>query len=59
MDLNKLFQLFSKLTDKGVIGKVLPVNKTAGSLSKRAKIAAILVAAAGLLTAISQYLVQG
>lgn len=56
MDLNKLFQLFSKFTDKSVIGKTLPINTTSAQTGNKAKIAAIIAAAAGLLGAIAQYL---
>lgn len=56
MDLNKLFQLLSKFTDKSVIGKTLPINTTSAQTGNKAKIAAIVAAAAALLGAIAQYL---
>lgn len=56
MDLNKLFQLFAKFTDKSVIGKTLPINTTSAQTGNKAKIAAIVAAAAALLGAIAQYL---
>lgn len=56
MDLNKLFQLFSKFTDKSVIGKTLPINTTSAPMGKKAKVAAVLAAGAGLMGAVAQYL---
>ena len=56
MDLNKVYVLLSQITDKGVIGKTLPINKTSAQTGNKAKIAAIIAAVAGLLGAIAQYL---
>ena len=56
MNLNKIYELLSSITDKGVIGKTLPINKTSAQTGNKAKIAAIIAAVAGLLGAIAQYL---
>lgn len=50
-----LKNVISKEAAKAVIGKTLPLTPNA-PLSKKAKIAGILAAGAGLLGAVSQYL---
>lgn len=57
MDIKNLLKtLAASLSDTGVIGKTLPINATSAQTTKKAKIAAIIAAAAGLLGAIAQYL---
>lgn len=41
---------------KSVIGKTLPINPTSAPMSKKAKVAAVLAAGAGLMGAVAQYL---
>lgn len=53
---NLLKTLAASLSDTGVIGKTLPINSTSAQTSKKAKIAAVVAAAAALLGAIAQYL---
>ena len=53
---NLLKRLAASLSDTGVIGKTLPINTTSAQTGNKAKIAAIIAAAAGLLGAIAQYL---
>lgn len=57
MDIKNLLKtIAASLSDTGVIGKTLPINATSAQTSKKAKIAAIVAAAAALLGAIAQYL---
>ena len=57
MDIKNLLKtIAASLSDTGVIGKTLPINATSAQTAKKAKIAAVVAAAAALLGAIAQYL---